>query len=208
MHEESSPNEERLWRYSSYKKNVETKSKKYRKLRENLKPDEVYPCELFLSDYNSLTLDKDLFSKYIRARANVSEVLNKYYGSEDLSTHEIKDKDLLPFRKIKLSSYISIQQSNKRLVRNFKDKFGENAVMILGNWSAGMKKYYEPIRGVGMRRMLKKEGLTVYLLAEYKTSSFCPSCKAGKLEKFKKVANPRVYMKDKHPTILHHGLLR
>ncbi|KAI8388266.1 uncharacterized protein BYT42DRAFT_611336 [Radiomyces spectabilis] len=75
------------------------------------------------------------------------------------------------------------------------------------NWSASNVKFHEPIRGVGMRRMLKKQGFEVYLLDEFKTSSCCPDC-GDPLEKFKKVPNPRPYRRTKQPEVLCHGLLR
>lgn len=163
-----------------------------------MKSDEVYGRELFLFGYNSSTLNKNQLSKYILQGDKVSEVLTNYYDNEDLSVTERKDKDLPTFcNKLKLLSYILLQQSNKRLI----NKFDENAVIIPGNWSTGKVKYHGPIRGVVMRWILKKEGLAVYLPDEYETSSLYPSCEEGKLEKFKKVVNPRTYTKGKSLTI-------
>ncbi|KAI9272331.1 hypothetical protein EDC94DRAFT_596108 [Helicostylum pulchrum] len=68
-------------------------------------------------------------------------------------------------------------------------------------------KFHDPIRGKGMRKMLKKEGFKVYLLDEYKTSSICPSCD-NELERFKECANPRPYRRLKNPTVKRHELLR
>ncbi|KAI7900926.1 uncharacterized protein BX663DRAFT_537301 [Cokeromyces recurvatus] len=114
----------------------------------------------------------------------------------------------LPFRKIKLSSNINRKQSDARLAKTLKQKFGDDCVLVLGNWFASNTKYHEPIRGVGMRRMLKKEGLQVYLLDEYKTSLFFPECKNGKLRKLSHVKNPRLHMRGKYPVVEYHGLLR
>ncbi|PHZ08815.1 uncharacterized protein RHIMIDRAFT_241324 [Rhizopus microsporus ATCC 52813] len=54
--------------------------------------------------------------------------------------------------------------------RTSTDNFGEDAVFVMGNWSAPHARYHEPIRGLGFRRLLKKHGLQVYLIDEYKTS--------------------------------------
>ncbi|KAG1439072.1 hypothetical protein G6F56_012413 [Rhizopus delemar] len=108
---------------------------------------------------------------------------------------------------MKLSSFINRQQSDKRLCRSIRGKFGDDTTIVIGNWSAGNIKYHEPIRGVGIRKMFKKEGFKVYLLDEYKTSSVCPSCK-GQLENFKEVNNPRPFRRNTRPKVICHGLLR
>lgn len=66
-----------------------------------------------------------------------------------------------------------------------------------------MARYHEPIRGIGMLRMLKKKNLEVYRIDEFKTSSFCAA-----LENFKKVPDPRPYQRKKMPVVICHGLLR
>ncbi|KAG0758207.1 hypothetical protein G6F16_010444 [Rhizopus arrhizus] len=109
---------------------------------------------------------------------------------------------------MKLSSFINQQQADKRLAKKFRKEFGNDAILILGSWSAGNIKYHEPIRGVGMRRVLAKEGFQVYFLDGFRTSSLCPSCQNGKLKTFKKVQNPRTYQREKYPITDRHGLLR
>ncbi|KAJ2078153.1 hypothetical protein H4R24_004679 [Coemansia sp. RSA 988] len=100
-------------------------------------------------------------------------------------------------RKLRLSAYINQQQADERLVCNLRNKFGEDPVLVMGNWSAPMVRYHEPIKGVGMRRMLRKHGLQVLLIDEFKTSSICPECNVGELKNFKTVKNPRLYKKAK-----------
>ncbi|KAI7862702.1 hypothetical protein BDF14DRAFT_1735561 [Spinellus fusiger] len=56
--------------------------------------------------------------------------------------------------------------------------------------------------------MLKKKGSKVFLIDEFKTSSFCPACENDELEKFKKVQNPIPFRREKNPTVTSHGLLR
>ncbi|CEP17562.1 hypothetical protein [Parasitella parasitica] len=79
---------------------------------------------------------------------------------------------------------------------------------FLGDWSANMARFHEPIMGKGMRRMLKKEGFAMSLIDKYNTSSYCPTCKDGALETFKEVRNPRVFRRAKNPKVKCHGLLR
>ncbi|KAI7872875.1 hypothetical protein BDF14DRAFT_1749585, partial [Spinellus fusiger] len=49
MHEDSTVENKRTYRYTSNQSAVENKSRKFRKLRENLKPDAVKAAELPLS---------------------------------------------------------------------------------------------------------------------------------------------------------------
>ncbi|CEG82723.1 hypothetical protein RMATCC62417_16752 [Rhizopus microsporus] len=114
---------------------------------------------------------------------------------------------LLPFRKMKFSSKLFFEQNDQKLVRNLKAKFGHDAVLILGNWSAPNTKYHELTRNKRFISMLKKNGFSVYLINEYKTSSYCPTCE-NELETFKTVSNPRPYQRNKNSNILCHGLLR
>ncbi|GAA5817186.1 hypothetical protein MFLAVUS_010728 [Mucor flavus] len=114
---------------------------------------------------------------------------------------------ILPFRKLKFSSKLYFDKNDAQLVRKLKNKFGSNSTLILGNWSAPNVKYQEPTRSKGLIATLKKNGFKLYLIDEYKTSSFCPECESP-LEKFKTIVNPRPYQRRKMPTITCHGLLR
>lgn len=160
MHEESTIENRRTYRYTSNQRTIKTKSRKFKKLRENLKPDDVRATEVSLSKCKSSTVNGDKFAKYLQKRATVTLVLSKYYANEDIPAVEIS---LLPFRKMKLSSFINGQQADKRLARNLRTKFGDDATLIIGNWSARNVKFHEYIRGVGMRRILAKQGSKLYL---------------------------------------------
>ncbi|KAG1038925.1 hypothetical protein G6F43_012612 [Rhizopus delemar] len=103
---------------------------------------------------------------------------------------------LLPFRKLKFSSKLFFDQNDQKLVRSLRAKFGQDAVLVFGDWSAPNAKYQESTRSKGLIRMLKRNGFVVYLINEYKTSSHCPTCE-NELEKFKTVPNPRPYQKKK-----------
>ncbi|KAG1594451.1 hypothetical protein G6F48_001356 [Rhizopus delemar] len=209
VHEKSTVENKMIYRYTSNQKAIKTKSRKFRKLRNNLKRDEVIVAELFLPHFKPSTVNKDKFVEYLQERAKVIPVMKAYYLNEDRPAAEDQGAgDFLPFRKMKLSSFINQQQADKRLVKKLRERFGNDAILILGNWSAGNVKYHGPIRGVGMKRMLAKEGFQVYLLDEFRTSSLCPSCQNGELEMFKKVQNSRPYQRENHPIADRHGFLR
>ncbi|KAI8086987.1 uncharacterized protein B0P05DRAFT_578154 [Gilbertella persicaria] len=200
MHESSTVEKKRAYRNTRNQRNIETKTRKFMKLCERLKPEAVSNAEAILSRLKSPTVIKDQYVEYIRQKATVTQVLQEYYSNEDLPLEE-PNTNMLPFRKLKLSSYINRQQSDKRLCKNIRKHFGNNAVIVIGNWSAGNVKFHEPIRGVGMRRMLQKEGFLVHLIDEFRTSSICPVCK-GDLETFKEVVNPRPFRREKYPTFI------
>ncbi|KAJ1717998.1 hypothetical protein LPJ61_006965, partial [Coemansia biformis] len=108
-----------------------------------------------------------------------------------VSTYTAREPCNYPLhRKLRLSAYINKKQSDARFVQTLWRKFGKNAVYVMGNWSAPMQRYHEPARGKGMRRMMRKHGLTVYLIDEYKTSKCCPACRTGMLAPCKMQRNP------------------
>ncbi|KAG1136821.1 hypothetical protein G6F37_011741 [Rhizopus arrhizus] len=209
MYEKNTAENKMIYRHTSNQKPIETKFRKFRKLRKNLKRDEVIAAELSLSHFKSSTVKKDRFVKYLQERAKVTLVMKAYYLNEDRPAEEDQRAGgFLSFKTMKLSSLINQQQADKWLANKLREKFGNDAILILGNWSTGNVKYHETTRGVGMKRMLAKECFQVYLLDEFRTSSLCPSCQNGELETFKKVQNPRPYRRETHPIVDRHDLLR
>ncbi|KAI8052606.1 uncharacterized protein B0P05DRAFT_562139 [Gilbertella persicaria] len=206
MHESSTVEKKRTYRYTRNQRNIETKTRKFMKLCERQKPEAVSNVEAILSRLKPSTVIKDQYVEYIRQKSTVIQVLQEYYSNKDLPLEE-RNTNMLPFRKLKLSSYINRQQSDKRLCKDIRKHFGNNAVIAIGNWSAGNVKFREPIRGAGMKRMLQKEGFLVHLIDEFKTSSICPVCK-GDVDTIKEVVNPRPFRREKYPTVKRHGLIR
>ncbi|GAA5802799.1 hypothetical protein HPULCUR_008274 [Helicostylum pulchrum] len=141
MHENSTSQTKMVYRYTSNQKGVETKSRKFRKLHNRFKPDEVIAAELSFSYHHATSVNKENFVKYLEARENVSEGLNNYYINEDISPG-VRAVDRLPFRKMKLSSIINMKQSEQRLAKKLRQKFGQDSVIIIGNWTAANVKYH------------------------------------------------------------------
>ncbi|KAJ2701518.1 hypothetical protein FB645_004620, partial [Coemansia sp. IMI 203386] len=111
-------------------------------------------------------------------------------------------------RKLRLNAFINAKRADARLACTLRKKFGSDAVLIIGNWSAPRSRFHEPIRGVGMRRMLRQQGFEVYLLDQYLTLKTCPKCSQKSLENFRYARNPRPRKRSKYPTVRVHGLLR
>ncbi|KAG1138193.1 hypothetical protein G6F37_009653 [Rhizopus arrhizus] len=181
------------------------------------------PKQSFL-DLNS-TLNLKKFVQYIKTRALVKNTLYEYYGNETTKSKEVyfpeSEFDFRVNQKCNLyhqnlfiaricgffpqpENYSTDSSVKSQLL---KVKFGQDAVLVFGDWSTPNVKYQEPTRSKGLIRILKKNGFAVYLINEYKTSSHCPTCE-NELAKFKTVPNPLPYQRKKKPDVLCNGLLR
>ncbi|PHZ09067.1 uncharacterized protein RHIMIDRAFT_263862 [Rhizopus microsporus ATCC 52813] len=140
------------------------------------------------------------FIRFLQARSEQFAVLSQFYG-HTITNH---DNGYPLFRKIRLSAYFNKQRADQRLIQDLHAKFGEDAVFVMGNWSAPHARYHEPIRGLGFRRLLKKHGFQVFLIGEYKASRRCPTCHNESLRTFRRVPNPRPYQRERYPTAICH----
>lgn len=308
MKESSTPKNRQCFRFT--KNTRSKKSRRFRYLRNQLKPDSIKSAEYQLSKFRSNTLDPDKFIEYLEARRDVGTQLKVYYSNEtydetpdyypepldfvvgrkgdiyygrrllfikrvenarrgvadlhsylrylamlmsskhlvkrltrqdtdnlsriisdttkcldedQLSPEEVNTKHrevkqqvhkivskllLLPFRRMKFTSKIYYDNCDMTLAKDLKEKFGNDSILIIGDWSAPTQKFHEPTRNKGLLKFLRKSGFSIYLIDEYKTSTCCPFCFSSNLEKFKEVQNPRPYQREKHPLVKCHGLLR
>ncbi|KAG0868071.1 hypothetical protein G6F16_008301 [Rhizopus arrhizus] len=212
-------------------------SRNFRYLRKRTQPFVVQKAEAILSRSESNSVDSKKFVHSVKSQLyatylqimlqlkHISERLDdskkskalvlakEMYRRPQQSNYKktistlLEKLQLLPFRKLKFSSKLFFDQNDQKLVRSLKAKFGQDAVLVFGDWSAPNVKYQEQTRSKGLIRMLKKNGFVVYLINEYKTSSHCPTCE-NELEKFKTVPNPRPYQRKKKPDVLCNGLLK
>jgi hypothetical protein len=133
----------------------------------------------------------------------VTELLQRHYTeitTNHLTTHPLH-------RKLKLSKYIRRQKSSEDMIAKLKNKFGNDVVSVMGNYSAPNTRCQEPVRGVGFRRLLKKHGSLMCLIDEFRTSQCCPSCENCSPTTFKRISNPRLYQRRNNPEVICHGLL-
>jgi hypothetical protein len=201
MHEDSTAQHPIKYRYTKPCQDKHRKTKDYRRILRQVKPQAVADAERTLVNSRSLTVQG--FEQFLHNRSLVTDLLTNHYG--ETATED----DTAPLhRKLKLSAYIRKQIADQDFIANLRDHFGENAVLVMGNWSAPHVRYQEPIRGVGFRRLLKKNGFRVYLIDEFRTSRCCPACEHTSLETFKQVPNPRPYRQQANPRVIRHGLLR
>ncbi|KAI9357474.1 hypothetical protein BD770DRAFT_94013 [Pilaira anomala] len=119
------------YRYTRNQKAKETKSTKFKKLRQQLKPKDIQDFEDKLSKCLPLTVKREAFVKYLKIRAEVTSKMQEYYSNEDVEKDK-KKKELIPFRKMKLSAHINKIQSTKRLSKNIRKKFGKGLYLNFG----------------------------------------------------------------------------
>jgi hypothetical protein len=91
------------------------------------------------------------------------------------------------FRKLKLNRFINTQKSESKMVKNFKNKFGEttDTIIVLGDYDKGdyNMRGKEPTILKKIRRIFKNGCYKTYLINEFRTSKLCNCCN-NKLEKF------------------------
>ncbi|KAH8552694.1 hypothetical protein BGW37DRAFT_512844 [Umbelopsis sp. PMI_123] len=123
-----------------------------------------------------------VYTRFIIQRSKVAALLFHHYS----------DTTGLLAQNMKLSSIINRNRENDRLVKDLRQSFGENCILVM--------TFHEPIRGIGMRRALRKRGITLLMIDEYMTSKHCPHCF--------QLPNPRPWRREEQPTVVCNGLLR
>ncbi|KAI8054313.1 hypothetical protein BDF22DRAFT_775088 [Syncephalis plumigaleata] len=232
VHEDSTSEKPIKYRYTKLHQDKMRKMKKYRKIIQNCKKGNqaVQQAEVALSRTQGSAVSLADYEKYLKCRSQHSDILTNFYRetlttpitrpATDPITDPIANSAAEPstepttrptpqplFRKLKLSAYINKQQSDHKLIQELTEKFGKEAVFVMGNWSAPHAKHHGPIRGVGFRRLIQQH-FKVFLIDEHKTSKCCPECNNPSLETFKKVRNPRLKKHEDGPKVIRHGLLR
>jgi hypothetical protein len=209
MHEASTPDVPQIMRYTKNTQAKLRKERKYRGIRQSVKDDNraIAEAEAKLSLFPRCTTSTVVYTRFIIQRSKVAALLFHHYSdTTGLLAQNVNANPL--HRKLKLSSIINRNREDDRLVKDLRQSFGENCILVMGNWSAGNIAFHEPIRGIGMRRALRKRGITLLMIDEYMTSKHCPHCFQRSLETFLRVPNPRPWRREEQPTVVCNGLLR
>ena len=132
---------------------------KYQRIIKNYKDKKgITKEENKLSDYNSKSCNYDKFKEFIKKKNELNEILLEKYKDEK-------------FRQYKWYSYIQKKRAEDRLVNDIKEKYDENTVLIIGDWSKSesstIKKISVPNKG--LKRKLS-EHFTIYMIDEFRTS--------------------------------------
>ena len=184
--------EMKILKYSNSQRINETKRNIYRKrLTKHKTEHSLFDKERELNGFNSKSCDLKKFMDYIAVKFGIYDEVNDEY------------KDPI-FRKLRWYSYINTQRSEQNLVNSIKNTYGDDVVLIMGDWSSRSKNHLRgmaPTPMIGIKRMLAKS-FKIYNLDEYNTSKICNKtkevCKKMKLkvdEQFKK--KPKVKVKKK-----------
>jgi transposase len=188
------------FRYTQDQKRKETKDKKYRNLRDELKTtvkvDGKTPqeWETELSNFNRKSLQVDVFKQYLSKKNEVNSKLLSFYEGRI-------------FRKLKWNTFMNRKRSEHKMLHRFRSTFGtpEEVIIGFGDWEQRKQmKFKEPTKGKGMRELFRKAGYEVYLVDEFRTSCRCHRCE-GACTTFRECPNPRPWKKNE--TTLRHGLL-
>jgi len=147
-----------FFRYSNKQRLKTTKRIEYNKYFEKYKNKKgISKIENELSEYNSKTCDLEKFRLFITKKLKINSKLEMLY----------KDTK---FRQYKFYSYINRKRSESKLLHTIKKKFGEDTIVIMGDWSIGKQmRNYISTPNLGLKRKIN-EKFKVYSIDEYNTS--------------------------------------
>lgn len=147
-----------MFKYTNKQRLFETKRLLYSKKIEKIKNENgLKKIEKILSKYSTKTCIFNNFIKYAKK-------INKYIS---LIKHKYNEKKEI--YKINRNSYINKKRSNAKLINKIKKKFGEDVVLIYGDWSNKMsiKKISTPNNEI---KKLLNDNFIVLDIDEYNTS--------------------------------------
>lgn len=158
-------------RYTQSMRNVDVKKKKYegynhkRLVETEVEGKNIKQWEELLSRFDSKSLNEEHYKEYLQQRFHIDSVLTDFYKDEW-------------FRKSSLQAFRNRKNSENKFMNIFKETYGSDAVVCIGDWEQSQhRKYKEPVKGKGFRKVFKQHCLEIYLIDEHKTSKQCWGCK-------------------------------
>ena len=164
---------------------------------------DVKAAEAGLRAVNSRSVDVPGLEAFITAQHAANAVLRPVYEDP-------------VFRRLRWQGFRAKQRADTGLVRRFRERFGgpDTTAICWGDWSEHGRegsthmRFHEPTRGIGLRRLFRRNGYKVWLVDEYLTSKRCHGCQAGECATFRRVRNPRPHQATTWPCITRWGLTR
>ncbi|KAI8878726.1 hypothetical protein K501DRAFT_258093 [Backusella circina FSU 941] len=205
MHCSSHPDNKITYRYTRNTRALITGMKEARNQRRNIPQQvlddfQVDAIQAQLQETNGSNTTLLDFNNYLHVK-NFASPLYNFYA---LYTPEGNTYPL--FRKLRLSACCGKVKERDHIADSIRDRLNTNN-LIVGNWTAPMARYHEPIKGKGMLKILQRSGFNIMLIDEFKTSTFCPNCGIAAEKPFN-CLNPRPYRRRAlYPFIKCHGLL-
>ena len=178
-----------ILRYTNKQRLVETKRLKHLKKIQNYKNRKgITETENELSNFNSKTCNLQDFMKYIVKKLQINEQLFAKYEAKI-------------FRRYQWYFYLNKKRSEDKLLKNIKEVFGKNIIIIMGDWGIGKQmRNFISTPMIGLKRKLA-EKFKVYSLDEfrtsklnYKTESICDNLYLpDKKQRFRKIHSVLTY---------------
>jgi hypothetical protein len=173
-------NELETFRYTQNQRRLETRNKKYNKIIDKVNKETIIDgnnikeIETTLSILNSKSCNYEKFKLYCIEKNRINNQLFTHYEQSF-------------FRKFKLNAFINTQKSESKMIKNFKNKYGNpnETIFIMGDWDKGDNnmKGTEPSICKKFRRIFRNAGYKTFLVNEFRTSKLCNCCNE-ELEKF------------------------
>ena len=116
-----------------------------------------------LSSTNTAAVDLQEFRSSLQIRGQANTFLFPFYFKKE-------------FREARWMRYRKRQQADDNLANALRSKFGDDVIILMGNYNNSTKKYHAPSRKKGFRDLFRKKGFDVVLLDEFRTSYWCPKC--------------------------------
>ena len=141
----------------SRKERRKNKDKKETVKTYGLRPTTVGDVEHHLSHFKSNTLNPKEYSRYVRQKNRTNDCLGPFYQQAFI-------------RKMKFRIYSRTQQEEAKMLNEFENKFGKDAVICYGNWSRKTHmKGRIPTPKIGFKRLFGKR-FDVLTTDEFMTS--------------------------------------
>lgn len=68
------------------------------------------------------------------------------------------------------------QKVAARFLKMFKQAFGPNIILVIGDWSRQGARQHPPMPDLKLKRLLCQSGYNIYLIDGYHTSKLCSCC--------------------------------
>ena len=136
----------KILNYTSGTRSTLTKNKKYTKIRERWK-DKITDNENW-EDKTFKDIEKELL-KFNSKSCNYRDFM-RYVKKKFELLDKVKQKyDIRKLEKLKWYSYLNMIKHEKELIKNIKNEYGNDAIMVIGDWSKGNCIRYKPTPNIG-----------------------------------------------------------
>jgi len=161
-----------IFRYTQNQRRLESRNKKYNKIQDHINKTTVIndktvkEIESTLTAYNSKTSDYEKFMNYCREKNNINRILFEHYAQ-------------YVFRKLKFNRYTNTQKSESKMIKNFKNKFGDpkKCIIVMGDYSKkDNMRGKEPCICKKFRKIFRDNNYELYMIDEFNTSKLCNKC--------------------------------